>query len=976
MALKNIENNIQELKFPINVYTSISDIQEIKKEYPFSSNFKYDSMFGSGNVYDEVVGNKFFPAYMPSNEIARSMYRSGVENFNDLTSFVKDGILYVKPGEYSIQGTVFYLNYLNYQNLATNTLNQELLVLPTYTSKASLNFFKAGVYKDQGFWMAPSEHNVAGEYRPQSYIGYSFTDNQNLWVNNYYYRTDTVKCPVISKRFYEADFDINSQSLETYGELLGISTGDSNQYFNTVYSPITQITTTPGTLLDSKTHIAVDTDGTIDFYTLKNSYMEAELFGLEEILKQIVDNPLVSTVEAKACYVNRYKGEVFFGKQTLSGPITSLSLPSEGGGMIEDGVVIPSEYITSGQLNPANDPYFVITFDEPAIANMFDDCGLVRIDGLGSYASKNNVLIFNKIGSKTVQFRWPDFDEYEGDPLYTKETFGNKIYISPYCAMFIPEEDAKVYALYDAVIEFQKEVPTVKREFLSSEIKPWFWKNQRTIAVLSKSEKVYPYYISLRPVDSTFLYTRNGSSVYGPIYNGAEIVLLEGEVTSYDGQPIAEQEVAITVLVGQGTLDGEVSITATTDDEGKFYTSYDPKSLRSTWLNFKDGDVSRNVIAGTTTLTANAEYNNPNIFQYINDGEQEVIVYTILKDDGAIGTIGDRLILANQTDIVVGTPAESTFRSMLTSPFGPKRLEYAGDCGFYVFDFFGDEDVLKYIGGKVKLSYTSGFGETEADFIIKDIQKYSDAWWDSVTEDYIYPTNPDHVFSTYLVFIESLDVNNAVSALDVTNIAIASFFTKGDIEYDSSDLNGRRVIIAESKNTEEWIHPSIKDYSGTKPIYGPVFTSSYSFATKKFLVNSVLPASNSTNPNISVAGFSLIPERFAVLQASTLGKYNIPIYSNRVQFYIKLNDRDRGVVKTLLNKYVPYGFRLRDSKSQDSSTVNMETFLTVNINSGNSFASPKFPLISYLEGNGIIYSDTVYQTNSSSLDLTLKSTED
>lgn len=976
MALKNIENNIQELKFPINVYTSISDIQEIKKEYPFLSNFKYDSTFTSGNVYDEVVGSKFFPVYMPGNEIARSMYRSGVENFNDLTSFVKDGIFYVKPGEYSIQGTLFYLNYLNYQNLATSTLEQELLTLPTHEGKASLNFFKAGVYKDQGFWMSPGEHNVAGEYRPQNYIGYSFTDEQNLWVNNYVYRTDTAKWSVASKRFYEADFDINSQSLQVYAELLGTSTGNFNQFFNTVYSPMTEMTSAPGVLTDNKTHIAVDTDGTIDFYTLKNSYMEAELYGLEQILKRTVDDPEAYNPEEKVAYVNRYKGEIFFGKQTLSGPITSLTLPSGGIGLILDGVVIPDEYLTSGELNPANNPYFVITFEEPAIANMFDDCGLVRIDGLGSKASKNNVLIFNKIGSKTVQFRWPDFEEYLGDPLYTKETFGDRIYISPYCAMFLPNEDAKIYALYDAVIEFQKEVPTVKREFLSSEVKPWFWKRQRTIAVLSKSEKVYPYYVSLRPIDTPFLYTRNGSSIYGPIYNGAEIVLLEGEVTSYDGQPVAEQEVTVTVLVGQGTLDGEVSITATTNDEGKFYTTYDPKSLRSTWLKFKDGDISRNVIDGTTTLTANPDYNDPSIFQYINDGEQEVIVYAILKDDGALGTIGDRLILANQSDIVVGTPAESTFRSMLTSPFGPKRLEYAGDCGFYVFDFFGEEDILKYIGGKVKLSYTSGFAETETDFTIKDIQKYSDAWWDSVTEDYIYPSNPDHVFNTYLVFIESVDVNGVVSALDVTNIAVASFFAKSDINYNSSKLNGRRVIIVESKNTEDWIHPSIEGYPEEKPIYGPLFTRSYTFGTKKFLVDSILPASDSNNSNINVAGFCLIPERLAVLQASTLGKYNIPIYSNTVQFYIKLNDRDRGVVKTLLNKYVPYGFRLRDKKSEDSSTLNMETFLTVNINSGNSFASSKFPLISYLEGNGIIYSDTVYQTNSSSLDLTLKSTED
>jgi hypothetical protein len=558
-----------------------------------------------------------------------------------------------------------------------------------------------------------------------------------------------------------------------------------------------------------------------------------------------------------------------------------------------------------------------------------------------------------------------------GDPLYTKNSFGNTINILGYSFLAIPEESSKIYALYDAVIEFQKEVPCAKREFLSSEIKPWLWKKQRTIAVLSKSEKVYPYYISLRPIDSSFLYTRDGASVYGPLYNGAELVLLEGEVTSYDGQPVIECEVTVNVLVGQGTLDGETSITVTTDDEGKFYTSYDPKSSRATWLNFKDADIVRG--ASSTTLHANGDYNKASIFQYINSGAQEVIVYTILKDDGSIGTVGERLILTDKSSLTVDTPVETTYRQMLTAPF-EDRMKGVGLHGFYIFDFLSKEDILKYVGGKVKLSYLSvetGF-ETEADFTITDIQEYPEAWWDSVAEEYVYPNgNIDYRFNTYLVFVEKPEL---IDMADIDTIGVAAFFTAADIEYSDEYLNGRRVVIAETKDPEDWIHPSLE--STSKPIFGPVFASSYDSITQTFTVDSVLPWSDSSDPNTTVAGFSLIPERFAILQATTLGKYNIPIYSNKVQFYITLNNRDKGVVKTLLNKYVPYGFRLRDSKSQDSSTLNMETFLTINISSGNSFLNPKFPLISYLDGNGIIYSDIAYQTNSSSLDLTLKSTPD
>jgi len=987
MPLKNIGNSIQEINFPINVYSYIKDVDEAKKEYPKDSGLNYNSTFGQGNFFNEVVGNKFFPVYMPNNEIPRSSYRSGVENFNDLTSFLQDGVFYVKPGEYSIEGTVIYLNYLNYQNLATSTLAQELLTVPVYATKPSLNFFKAAVYKNESFWMSPSEHNIAGEYSPQNYIGYSFTDDQNLWVNNYVYRESEVKLPVVSKRFYEADFDISSESLELHAELLGVIQDKdlgTSQYFNSIYSPMTEVTSTPGVLTDSKTHIAVDTDGTIDFYTLKNSYMESELFALEQILKQIADDPGGGGPSEydgeKVCYVNRYKGEVFFSKQTLSGAISSLSLPPPGGGIVSNGVAIPSQYLTGGELDPSENPYFVITFDEPSIAAMFDDCGLVRISGVGSgYGAKQNVLIFNKIGSKTVQFRWPDFEEYLGDPLYTKETFGDKIFIYPYSAMFTPDEGAKVYALYDAVIEFQKEVPTAKREFLFSEIKPWLWKKQRTIAVLSKSEKVYPYYISLKPIETPYLYTKDGISVYGPLYNGAEIVLLEGQVTSYDGQPVIECDVTVNVLTGEGNLDGEVSIVATTDDEGKFYTSYDPKSSRAAWLNFKDADIVRG--ATSTTLHANSDYNDSKLFEYINSGDQQVIVYTILKDDGSLGTLGNRLILGSKDSLLSEVSPSQEYKKMLTGPFGD-RFEGRGSYGFYIFDFFSEEDVAKYVGGKVKLSYLSYSGfENEVDFVIKDIQSYPEVWRtaDPLVYEYQYPKDIiDYRFNTYLILIEEIATDELTNAADINTIGVASFFTSSDVQYDDAELNGRRVVIAESKTPREnWLHPSIDDYSINKPIFGPVFTSTYDSNTKRFTVNSVLPLSNSTDPTKVIAGFSLFPEKFATLQATTLGKYNIPIYSNKAQFYITLNDRDKGVVKTLLNKYVPYGFRIRDDVNYaGSSTIDMETFLTINVSSGNSFSSHKFPLISYLDGNGIIYSGTAYKTDSSSLGLTLKSTED
>ena len=73
---------------------------------------------------------------------------------------------------------------------------------------------------------------------------------------------------------------------------------------------------------------------------------------------------------------------------------------------------------------------------------------------------------------------------------------------------------------------------------------------------------------------------------------------------------------------------------------------------------------------------------------------------------------------------------------------------------------------------------------------------------------------------------------------------------------------------------------------------------------------------------------------------------------------------------------VPYGFRLRDSLSEVSSTISLSTFLTVNKVPGTSFGDTKYPVISYLGADGIIYVDSnndqvAYQASSSAVDFTI-----
>jgi hypothetical protein len=135
-----------------------------------------------------------------------------------------------------------------------------------------------------------------------------------------------------------------------------------------------------------------------------------------------------------------------------------------------------------------------------------------------------------------------------------------------------------------------------------------------------------------------------------------------------------------------------------------------------------------------------------------------------------------------------------------------------------------------------------------------------------------------------------------------------------------------------------------------------------------------LPIPSNTNRDVILAGYALIPDKEAAIQARTASEDEV-IYSNVVSFEIELNVRDKGVVEnTLKTIKVPYGFRFRDENSDASSTIGTETFLTVNALPGTSLTNPKYPVISYLTSNGIIYMDDVaYQHSSTSVNFTIES---
>lgn len=206
-----------------------------------------------------------------------------------------------------------------------------------------------------------------------------------------------------------------------------------------------------------------------------------------------------------------------------------------------------------------------------------------------------------------------------------------------------------------------------------------------------------------------------------------------------------------------------------------------------------------------------------------------------------------------------------------------------------------------------------------------------------------------------------------------------------DKAFDPALMNGKKSVLARLKSTAEspteWKHPSYNADSLSSPnpfqnVYGPVMTSSYSPGGRKFLISEILPLPNETDPNNAIAGYALIPETKANIMASTYGDNGNVIYSNSVEFEIELNNLDKGVVENLLKTVkIPYGWRLPGSRSQDASTIGVNTFFTINNIAASSKVGPNMPYVSYVNSNGINYlsnENGVYENGSSEISFNIK----
>ncbi len=600
---------------------------------------------------------------------------------------------------------------------------------------------------------------------------------------------------------------------------------------------------------------------------------------------------------------------------------------------------------------------------------LFEDNGLVLVvpplftPGSG-YNTYTVLCEFYKISTNKIVLIRPEGEN--NNPFYLGAA------ITPYSA--VPQLSAAddVYCYYGVCIGFTQTLEDAGTKLLETEMPVWAWRNQKTIAALSM-DKVFPYKITLKAVDVPYLRRgeTTGSYVYGPIGASQELVLLEGLVLSEDDLPVGNQEVTFTIESGYGLVNGQNESTVITDDEGKFYGIYDPNLSVVSWVTFDEEQYTAS--GGITYLTVDPKKYTQSIS---NDIQQKNIIYAITKDDGTVGTIGQKYRITLQNK--VGNIADKLGLIINPSDYSSRAVSLGYQEGILFYDLLRSEDINAYIGGKLYITFNGDgiapFDEYATSYTIKAIIPFPEGWKDP-SGDVDFEEDYRKRSTTFcIVTKENLpDPTVNPSAFQIKSFRIIK---KNDIEFNPAKLNGRKSVLAEDKDNLVWKHPEHPELSVVK---GPIMTTGYSPATKKFHITGTLPTPSSTNPDFPIAGYAMIPERAAKIVAYTISDGEI-IYSNKIEFEIEVNQRDKGVIENLLKTVkVPYGWRFKDSYSEDASTIGVNTFFTINRVPSSSQQDPKIPLISYVSSNGINYlgyssSDSAYSNASSSIKMKINLT--
>jgi hypothetical protein len=924
-------NKIQQT-YAINIEASIFDVKKEPDLFPAESSM---STYSSTLNRDLSTMEKYWALDKNRAEIPLSYYRNGIVIDTSLMSKLIGNKLYLHPGEYMCQGELRNLITESYTNKATSKDSETFLDLDiggkgvNDINKAEINFLSTGVYaRTAGAYSmiaSPKDHGRAIT-DPYVHIGYEWpTTYDYINVNNYIQNLLTNVSKFKATGIAPSVWDFDDSSIPYLCEDIGYANGTYNQVFKTKYFPISQpATDLSNSMLSGLTRVFTYHEGVLTQWKCYESYYEAQISG-----------------DANCCYLDRWNGKFYF--------VESNALET---GFKEIGDLVYNGFTGTSfeKISDVGTGEFKFTIRE-ALADQLLDSGFLQIQ-IEQYVPDPPVIetvSYRRVNKTTFIVRDYEAGWHGSIPIKIKPIIGN-----------MTPPLGKVYVYYNVVIDFCIENNDNAKTPLSREIKPWFWSDQKAIAVLQTSKDL-PYKISLKALDIPFAGQTGSTTSYGPIYSGSEIVLLEGTVTAEDGTPVPEQDVEILVREGFGNFSGERTAYVTTDSEGKFYESYNPNSSRENWIYFKDNQIVRG--ATGTKLIINESYNDLSSIVINKSESQDVIIYALMTNDSTLGTYGKTKRISSAD--VTGTTLADKYGKIVD--ITETRIARLGDRAIIVHDFLTDEDMGIYQGGTVTIkAFYSGAPSGDPTYVklkIKDITLYPEAWYSDITEQYEFAENR-HRINTYAIVIDNADTTYTGM---IGNFTSVSLLAKNEKEFNPAKLAmGKKAALAEVKDPAIWKHPSIE---GRTPVYGPVLTSNYDAQNKIFFTNQILPDSNSADVEKNIAGYALIPKTVNTIYARTFNEDSVYIESNNVLFNIELDQKDLGVATNILKTVkIPFGFRLVDNNDDSSSTININTFLTLNHVPGVSFNSIKYPTISALGPDGIIYlENSTYTASSDSL---------
>jgi hypothetical protein len=267
------------------------------------------------------------------------------------------------PGEYSLRGDVNYLSYQNVLDYSTNNVDDTYLSAGLYTANVPrINYLTTSVFKrgnkaSRIIATPKDQASVNVPILPDTYIGYDFDESiAEVIVNNFIQKSGDAQITINPRGNSD---DRSDQELGLIGEFLGTADGSLSQVFNTKYFPMSSPGSDKNNFTDQLTRVYVKSStGEVSFYKVFESYLEALQEG------------------GNSCYVDRYKGKVFFARKS-----------------VEADIQINDVNISSG------DSYTVLSIPKE-YGPLFDDYGYIQITNVDDGYS--DTVFFNKIDNKII----------------------------------------------------------------------------------------------------------------------------------------------------------------------------------------------------------------------------------------------------------------------------------------------------------------------------------------------------------------------------------------------------------------------------------------------------------------------------------------------------------------------------------------------------------------------------------------------